>query len=410
MFEQIDLSRWRQFEEVSIKLDSRMTVLTGENGTGKTTILNILSRHFGWNLQLVSTPISLSKRLTKRFWSDVWSMMESDLTVEPGSVQVGAIRYRNGNECQLMVPRQVEQAQYNLTYQNQQMVLGLHIRSHGPNFTYQRVDDVPANPKTSQQQYEQYQSLLQQLYTGHRAENPGATLKKSLIALAVFGYGNRAVVPNPEYERMFAQFQHILSILLPRKIGFREIEIRMPDIVFKTDSGDFSLDAASGGVGALVGLAWQVCMYGADQTSYVVTIDEPETHLHPSMQRELLPNLFRAFPDVQFVIATHSPFVATSSPDAKVYALVYNESHRVYSQLLEAADLAGSANETLREILGVPMSFPVWVEQRLDEIVEKYRSEPITLERLKLLKAELASGGLQGLLPDAIDKLGGNDA
>ncbi len=410
MFAKIDLSRWRQFEHVSIQLDSRMTVLTGENGTGKTTILNVLSRHFGWNLHLISTPLPLSKLRAKRFWSDIWSAMESDLMVQPGSVQIGTIRYRNETECLLMAPPQVEQAQYNLTYQNQQAVLGLHIPSHGPNFTYQRVDNIPTDPKTSQQQYQQYQGLLQQLYSGGRAQNPGITLKQSLVSLAVFGYGNQAVIPNPEYQSMFERFQEILSILLPRKIGFQRLEIRMPDIVFKTASGDFSLDAASGGIGALVGLAWQVFMYGADQESYVVTIDEPESHLHPSMQRELLPNLFRAFPNVQFIIATHSPFVASSSPDAKVYALVYNESQRVRSELLEASDLAGSANETLREILGVPLSFPVWVEQRLDEIVRKYRDQPITVDRLRELKSELGSAGLEGLLPSAIDRLGDNDA
>lgn len=63
-----------------------------------------------------------------------------------------------------------------------------------------------------------------------------------------------------------------------------------------------------------------------------------------------------------FIIATHNPFVASSSPDAYVYALVYNESQHVHYELLEAADLAGSANEGLRELLGVPLSFPVWVE------------------------------------------------
>ena len=410
MFTQITLARWRQFEHVSLELDSRMTVLTGENGTGKTTILNILSRHFGWNLQLISTPIPLSKKRAKRFWSDVWSMMESDSNVNPESIEIGRIRYDNGPECTLMAPPQVEQAQYNLTYQNQSRALGIHIPSHGPNFTYQRIENIPTDPKSSEQQYQQYQTLLQQLYSGGKAQNPGATLKQSLISLAVFGYGNQAVVPNPEYERMFRRFQEILAILLPQKIGFRQLEIRMPDIVFKTDSGDFSLDAASGGIGAIVGLAWQIFMYGADQNSYVVTLDEPETHLHPSMQRELLPNLFKAFPNVQFIVATHSPFVATSLSDAKVYALVYNDANRITSQLLDTADLAGSANETLREILGVPMSFPIWVEHRLEQIVNKYRNQPMTIERLRDLKAELSSGGLERLLPLAIDRLGDNNA
>jgi predicted ATP-binding protein involved in virulence len=151
-------------------------------------------------------------------------------------------------------------------------------------------------------------------------------------------------------------------------------------------------------------------MYGVDIESYTVTIDEPENHLHPSMQRELLPNLFKAFPRVQFIVATHSPFVATSSPQAKVYALVYSDQQRVRSQLLETADLTGTANRTLREILGVPLSVPVWVEQRLLEIIERYRSGPATAERLEELRKELKHSNLQLFLPEAIDRIGGGSA
>ena len=35
-------------------------------------------------------------------------------------------------------------------------------------------------------------------------------------------------------------------------------------------------------------------------------IDEPEQHLHPGMQQRLLPALQRAFPLVQFIVATHT--------------------------------------------------------------------------------------------------------
>lgn len=132
------------------------------------------------------------------------------------------------------------------------------------------------------------------------------------MSLAVFGYGSIAVIENPEYNRMFEDFQEVLRILLPKVIGFIRLEIRVPDIVFVTESGDFSLDAASGGIGAIVGIAWQIFMYGQDKEGFVVTFDEPESHLHPSMQRELLPNLFRAFPKTQFIIATHSPFIVPS--------------------------------------------------------------------------------------------------
>lgn len=40
----------------------------------------------------------------------------------------------------------------------------------------------------------------------------------------------------------------------------------------------------------------------------VVLIDEADLHLHIQLQRTVLPALFRLFPNVQFIVTTHSPF------------------------------------------------------------------------------------------------------
>jgi predicted ATP-binding protein involved in virulence len=167
-------------------------------------------------------------------------------------------------------------------------------------------------------------------------------LKQSLISLALFGFGNEVVRENREYKELFEGFQQILSIILPASIGFKSIEIRMPDVVLVTESGDFSLDAMSGGVSSLFGIAWQIHMYGADKGSCTVIIDEPENHLHPSMQRTLLPSLEKAFPNYRFIIATHSPFIVTSNQNANVFGLFHNQEKRIVSEHLEHADLASS--------------------------------------------------------------------
>lgn len=39
----------------------------------------------------------------------------------------------------------------------------------------------------------------------------------------------------------------------------------------------------------------------------IVVIDEVDSHLHTSHQREILPDLIKSFPNVQFVITTHAP-------------------------------------------------------------------------------------------------------
>lgn len=53
----------------------------------------------------------------------------------------------------------------------------------------------------------------------------------------------------------------------------------------------------------------------------IVLIDEPETHLHIDMQKQVLPMLAEFFPNVQFIVATHSPFVLNSVANSVVYDL-----------------------------------------------------------------------------------------
>lgn len=46
----------------------------------------------------------------------------------------------------------------------------------------------------------------------------------------------------------------------------------------------------------------------------VVIIDEVDLHLHPSLQRDVLQRFRLAFPEVQFIVTTHSPIVVSHFP------------------------------------------------------------------------------------------------
>jgi len=406
MFERIRIARWRQFDNVDIDLRTPTTVITGANGAGKTTILNILSRHFGWNLQWTST--RSKKKSKSKFWSDVWDYYDASFTPKTNTIKIGDVYYRDNLKCELHVPLNVNE-QYQVNYQNQQNVQGIYIPSHAQPFSYQRVQNIPADPKTSSQHFQEYQNILMQVYQSTKAQNPGLVIKSSIIALAVFGYGNAAVAENYEFVEIFESFQKSLRILLPKEVGFNRIEIRMPDVVLITDSGDFSLDSVSGGIGALIGIAWQILMYGIDKNEFVVTFDEPENHLHPAMQRELLLNLEKAFPKANFVISTHSPFIVTSNPHAKIYALKFKD-NKVVSKHIEEAELSGDYNETLQEILDVPLTIPKWVEQTAKELYKRATIQGVTEDSIRDFKDQLQRIGLYPQLSKMVNKLEDNDA
>lgn len=53
----------------------------------------------------------------------------------------------------------------------------------------------------------------------------------------------------------------------------------------------------------------------------IVLIDEIETHLHLELQKRILPILTTIFPNVQFIISTHSPFVLNALDNVVIYDL-----------------------------------------------------------------------------------------
>ncbi len=53
----------------------------------------------------------------------------------------------------------------------------------------------------------------------------------------------------------------------------------------------------------------------------IVLIDEIEAHLHLEMQRTILGMLTAMFPNIQFIVSTHSPFILNSISNAVIYDL-----------------------------------------------------------------------------------------
>ena len=85
----------------------------------------------------------------------------------------------------------------------------------------------------------------------------------------------------------------------------------------------------------------------------VVLVDELDLHLHPKWQRDLVPTLSKIFPNVQFIVTTHSPHVLQSMEDVNLYVLRRNaESGEIEAERSNVTNFTGW---TVEEILGVTM-------------------------------------------------------
>lgn len=89
----------------------------------------------------------------------------------------------------------------------------------------------------------------------------------------------------------------------------------------------FNLNQLSDGYSAVINIITDIIlrMENKKGTGYdlegIVLIDELETHLHIELQKKILPFLTKFFPKIQFIITTHSPFVLNSIENAVIYDL-----------------------------------------------------------------------------------------
>jgi predicted ATP-binding protein involved in virulence len=125
-------------------------------------------------------------------------------------------------------------------------------------------------------------------------------------------------------------------------------------------------------VAMVADIAWRTAVlnpqHGAEAHSHtagVVLIDELELHLHPAWQRRVVADLQRTFPEVQFIVTTHSPQIVASVSRSQVRLMDRNRLVAEQSYV-EGRD----TNEILEDVFGVPPR----PEKVQTEIAAMYRS------------------------------------
>jgi hypothetical protein len=212
------------------------------------------------------------------------------------------------------------------------------------------------------------------------------------------------------YKERLAQIEGLLSDILPEVEGTRFTtvgEVRPTSRVeFQMPYGCVPLRQLGYGYQTLI--AWMVDFASRMVERYpdspnpiaepaVVLVDEIDLHLHPLWQRKLIGFLTERFPNTQFIATAHSPLIVQAAADANLVVLRREGDHIVIEN-----DVATVRNWRIDQVLtsdlfGLPTARPPQIEEALkqrDALLSKSRLSARDKEELARLEEEI--GGLPG--------------
>lgn len=136
-----------------------------------------------------------------------------------------------------------------------------------------------------------------------------------------------------EIKNWFNDFEDLLRQIYQDKELQLEFNYRDYSFKISTEGKKFKFTDLSDGFAAILDIVADLILKMQEEKSLtrsyqkegIVLIDEIETHLHLGLQKVIMPLLTKVFPNIQFIITTHSPFVLSSMPNAVAYDLEHKE-------------------------------------------------------------------------------------
>lgn len=406
----IELQNFRKFENTTYELNPQMNVFIGKNASGKTTVLEAVTIILGAYLA------AFKEYVPSRFGrniSDNDVLRKSQRVVQSIAMTASVMQFPCTVSSQIICDREVLRCTRSLIKE------GGRTKFIGKNLMREFVEEwersIRAADGSDAKQiyplvlYLSSARLWNENRAGEMEKIPGRTdayqrcLDQKRSSQSSFEYikllGGLAAeenngIPLPAYEVIMNAVRYSLQEELP--FGHQVLfSSRYGEIAVKNPDGtvmDFMAlsDGYRNVIKIVTDIATKMCILnpylggGALQmTPGVVVIDELDLSLHPTWQRRIVRILKELFPKIQFICATHSPFIIQSLEPGELIAL---------DTTLDEAYSGQSIEDIAEDIMMVPT--PQYSEKKMKmyKAAEEYFSalkEDVSKERLMELKERL---------------------
>ncbi len=375
---------------------ARWTILLGENGTGKTTILQMLA------VGTISEPLSDGVVETARYrdFSRVYHSMRDSLIRGDGT---------QSSQWEFTIAEDVGPG--NAPEEGSRGFLAVEIR---PGESHSKWRSRPVQLPTC------FAYSVERRLSHHPSLKPEARLD---TAEGLFqetssigdseGWLLRLDYASSKYPRLGEParkrrelVKDVLLRILPDVSDLRFDAssgfFPTPSVQFKTPYGWVPLRQL--GYGYRTMIAWVVDLAARMIERYpespdplaepaVVLVDEIDLHLHPKWQRTVIAYLTDRFPNTQFIVTSHSPLIVQSAADAN-FALLRREGDHVVIENHPETIRGWRIDQVLTsDLFGLPTARPPGEEKlilRRDQLLAKSRLTAGDREELSQIEEKIA--------------------
>ncbi|MFK9095174.1 AAA family ATPase [Bacillus salipaludis] len=323
----IDINDVNGIENLSLKLNDGVNLICGENGIGKTTILDCIASSFNRHNKNVRTNVNSSQEGT---WGISCSMNENSI-------------------FEVFNLRDFERIGGN----NRKFRFNNRIRSKEIiNFSINRTSQTNIFYGNQFDYIQRW--MLENYYNENNLSNKKFYNLK--IAQECFTRLDSRIKFSRVTERVLEQ-----NDAISRKFA---------DIYLETPSGEIPFDFLSSGYRSclliLLGIIRQTEVTSGVKDVHlfdgVILIDELDLHLHPEWQAKLIEILKWLVPKAQIIATTHSPHIIQTAKQKEVIALSYlntkNKLNSEHAYVSNQYDFQGwTIEEILKDVMGMESSY-----------------------------------------------------